>query len=114
MGLSGRTPDLRRLHIRVHSIVIWPHQSYSSNCHSRSRCCSFSIMQAIAAVKEEVDAMFGNFRTWYKMLQDDPSNPNLPVKPNDPVRLCADMLFRICVAACVRVCTQNSWQAANH
>jgi hypothetical protein len=44
-------------------------------------------VQAIAAVKPEVDAMFGNFKKWYAALQADPSDPKLPVKPNEPVHL---------------------------
>lgn len=46
-----------------------------------------SLLQAKAAIKPEVDAMFENFRKWYKLAQDDPNNPELPVKPAAPVRL---------------------------
>ncbi len=41
--------------------------------------------QAKAAVKPEVDAMFGNFHAWYKMAQDDPTNDKLPVPLAKPV-----------------------------
>jgi hypothetical protein len=37
-------------------------------------------------VKPEVDAMFGNFKKWYKAMQFNATDPSLPVKPDTPVR----------------------------
>ena len=43
-------------------------------------------MQAIKAVKPDVDNMFGNFNKWYKAMQANATDPALPVKPDTPVR----------------------------
>lgn len=45
-----------------------------------------SYMQAIGAVKPEVDAMFGNFKKWYNAMLFNATDPSLPVKPDTPVR----------------------------